>query len=311
MIGKRLRILLAEADSSETAEALHELYPETEKGMELTLVSTVATLLATIKVVKPEIIFVDLSLSLREPMDAVHLVHRTAPGVPLIVVADPAQKEQATHSLTQGAMDYMLKGFIDSRTLDRILHAALESNTLRGLTDLMRDSATGLYTRDGFLTVGARLQDQAHGNGTALVLICALLENLQALRETFGPGAADRALHDVAGLLKGCCRRSDVVARLGEAQFAILGVDAAAPSAVVMRSRLEHHLTVHNRTRSAQDAVELRTAIGSWSVKDDRSFDEFLDGVESELRVVPMQVKNKSATKGQWGGKPEDARSEW
>src|ERR1700688_37959 len=301
MTGKRLRVLLVEADSSETANALNELYPETEKGMELTMVSTVATLLATIKVVKPEIIFVDLSLSLREPMDAVHLVHRTAPRVALIVVADAAQKEKAVHSLTQGAMDYMLKGFIDSRTLDRILHAALERNTLQGLVDLLRDPATGLYTRDGFLTVGARLQDQAHGNGTALVLICALLENLHALREAFGPGAADRALHDVAGLLKGCCRRSDVVARLGEAQFAILGVDAAAPSAAVMRSRLEHHLAVHNRTRSAQDAVELRTSVGSWPTKDERSFDEFLDGVESQLRVAPMRMKSERAPEGQWG----------
>ena len=87
MTQKRLRVLLAEADSSETTEALRALYPETEKGMELTVVSTVATLLATIGVVKPEIILLDLSMSLREPRDAVHLVHRTAPGVPLIVIA--------------------------------------------------------------------------------------------------------------------------------------------------------------------------------------------------------------------------------
>lgn len=310
MTGKRLRVLLAEADSRETADALHQLYPEREKGMELTVVSTVATLLATIGVVKPEIIFLDLSLSLREPMDAVHLVHRTAPGVPLIVVADPAQKEQAAHSLTQGALDFVLKGSIDLRTIDRVMQAALERNTLRGLVDLLRDPATGLYTRDGFLTVGARLQDQAHGNGTALVLICALLENLHALREAFGPGAADRALHDVADLLKGCCRRSDVVARLGNAQFAILGVDAAAPSAEVMRNRLEHHLTLHNRTRSAQDAVELRTSAGSWPAKDERSFEEFLDGVESQLRVGPTRMKSESASGGEWGGRLEDARSE-
>jgi diguanylate cyclase (GGDEF)-like protein len=160
------------------------------------------------------------------------------------------QKEQAARSLAEGAMDYVLKGFMDLRTLDRILRAALERNTLHGLTDLLRDPVTGLYTRDGFLTVGARRHDEAHRTGGSLVLICALVENLQALREAFGPGAADRALSDVAGLLKGCCRRSDVVARLGEAQFAILGVDAVAPSAQVMRSRLEQHLAVHNRTRS-------------------------------------------------------------
>jgi diguanylate cyclase (GGDEF)-like protein len=291
---KRLRILLAEADSIETAEALRALYPETEKGMELTVVSTVATLLATIKVVNPEIILLDLSLSLREPLDAVHLVHRTAPGVPLIVIADPAEKEQAVRSVADGAMDYLLRGFTDLQTLDHVLRAAQEQNTLRGLTDLLRDPLTELYTRDGFLTVGARRQEEAHGNGGPLVLICVLFKNLQAIQEAFGPGAAGRALHDVAGLLKGCCRRSDVVARLGEAQFAILGVDAAAPSAQVMRNRLEQHVAVHNGTRSPQDAVEIRTSIGSWSALDERSFADFLDEVESQLRLAPVGSESPS-----------------
>jgi diguanylate cyclase (GGDEF)-like protein len=299
MSPKRLRVLVAEADSSETTEALRALYPEAEKGLELTMVSTVATLLATIKVVKPEIIFLDLSLSLREPMDAVHLVHRTAPGVPLIVVADPAQREQAARSLTKGAMDFVLKGFIDLQTLDRVLQAALERNTLQGLTDMLRDAGTELYTRDGFLTMGGQRQDEAHGNGGSLVLICALFKNLQAQREAFGSAAADRALHEVAALLKGCCRRSDVVARLGEAQFAILGVDAAAPSAQVMRNRLEQHLAVHNRTRSPQSTVDLRTSIGSWSAQDERPFAEFLDSVESQLRCAPPGMKTESVPEGQ------------
>jgi diguanylate cyclase (GGDEF)-like protein len=294
MTKKRMRILLAEADSVETAEALRALYPEAEQGMELTVVSTVATLLATIKVVNPEIIMLNLSLNLREPMDAVRLVHRTAPGVPLIVVADPAEKEQAARSLTQGAMDYVLRGFDDLPALDRVLRAALEKNSLQELTDLLRDPVTELYTRDGFLTVGARRRDEMRGSGGALVLICVLFENLNAIQEAFGPGAVDRALHDIAGLLKGCCRRSDVVARLGEAQFAILGVDVAGPSAQLMRNRLGQHVAVHNRTRSPQDAVELRTSIGSWSARDERSFAEFLDEVESQLRLAAVGMKTET-----------------
>jgi GGDEF domain-containing protein len=88
----------------------------------------------------------------------------------------------------------------------------------------------------------------------------------------------------VAGLLKGCCRRSDVVARLGEPQFAILGVDALAPSAQVMRNRLEQHVEVHNRTRSPWGPIDLRTSIGCWSPPSEQSFAKFLDSVESQLR---------------------------
>jgi two-component system, cell cycle response regulator len=207
------------------------------------------------------------------------------------IIADSDSKEDAANTLTQGAMDYLLKGFLDSRTLDRVLRTALERNTLHALTDLMRDPVTGLYTRDGFLTVGTRRLDEAHHTNGSLVLICALLENLQTLREGFGPGAADHALCDLGVLLKGSCRRSDVVARLGEAQFAILGVDAVAPSAELMRSRLEQRLIVHNRTRSPWGPIELRISVGSWTANDSRSFAQFLDTVESHLRLVPAGAR--------------------
>lgn len=288
MSQKKLRVLLAEGGSGDTATALRALYPEPAGRLELTVVSTIATLLPTIKVVEPEVILLDLSLSLREPGDAVHLVHRTAPGIPLIALADADRKDQAAQTLSQGATDYLLKGYIDARTLDRALRSALERNTLHALTDMMRDPITELYTRDGFTTVGGRRLDEAQHASSSLVLICALFENLHALREGFGPGAADQAVFDLAALLKQSCRRSDVVARLGEAQFAILGVDAVAPSAEVMRSRLSQHLAVHNRTRSPWGPIELRTSIGSWSANDPKSFAEFLDSVESQLRVSPV-----------------------
>jgi hypothetical protein len=60
MIKKKLRILLAEGDPTETTAGLRELYPESQDGLELTIVSTIPTLIATLEIVNPEVIFVDL-----------------------------------------------------------------------------------------------------------------------------------------------------------------------------------------------------------------------------------------------------------
>ncbi len=127
---------------------------------------------------------------------------------------------------------------------------------------------TGLYTREGLQTLGSRCMEEARRTGESMVLICALFENLHTLRDGFGPGAADHALRDIATLLAGSCRRSDLVARLGPAQFAVLAVDAIAPSAPVMRQRLEKHLAVHNQTRSPWGPIDLRLAVGAWSARD-------------------------------------------
>ena len=286
MTQKKVRILLAEDDATETVNLLRGLFPDTSGGLDLTVVSAMATLIPTVKMVDPELIILDLELSLRDPLDGVHLVHRSAPGIPLVVLADPAQKQYAAQSLSEGAMDYVLKGFLDARTLGRVLRSALERNTFEGLADLLRDSMTGLYSREGLLTLGTRCQEEAQRTGGELVLICALFENLHMLRGGFGPGAADKAVRDVAQILADCCRRSDIVARLGQAQFAMLAVDAVAPSAPVMRQRLEKNIAVHNETRSPWGPIDLRLSVGAWTAKDGRSFSGFLDAVETDLRQV-------------------------
>jgi diguanylate cyclase (GGDEF)-like protein len=295
MSGKKLRVLLAEGAPSEAAQILRSLFPGPGNELELTIVSTVSTLISTINLVNPEVIFLDLALHFRDPFDAVRLVHRSAPGVPLIVFADPAEKQFAAQSLTEGAMEYLLKGFMNTRFMERILRAALERNTMEGLADLLRDPLTGVYTREGFLTLGTRSQEEARHTGGTLVLLCALIENLQTLREGFGPGAADRALRDVAALLESSCRRSDITARLGEAQFAFLAIDAIGPSAPVILQRVQKHLAALNESRSPWGPLDLRLSIGAWAAEDGRSFAEFLDSVESNLRQAAIVSAADSA----------------
>jgi len=297
---KKLRVLMAEGTPSGTVQTLREIFPEPENALELTVVSTVATLLSTIKIADPEVILLDLSLSLRDPYDAVRLVHRSAPGVPVIVIADSADKEHAAQSLTEGAIDYLLKDFIDQRNLDRALRAALERNTFEGLADLLRDPLTGLYTRDGFLTMGGRCQQEAHrtgGTGT-MVLLCALVENLGELRAEFGPGDVDSTLSDIAKILAGCCRRTDLVARIGEAQFAMLAIDAIAPTASILRLRVEKHLEMHNQTRAPVGHIKLGMSVGTWTAEDRSSFAEFLDSVETDLRRNPAAPVEFAAQSG-------------
>jgi len=282
---KKLRILVAEGNPGEIAPALRALYPEAQDSLDLTVVSGVSILIATLDIVNPEVIFLDLALTHPAPMDAVRRVQRSAPAVPLIVVAGASDKDCAVNSLSHGAQDYLLKGFIDSRTLERVLRAALERNTLEGLADLLRDPLTGLYTRDGFLTLGARAMEMAKNRGSTLVLLCLRIENLEAVRTGYGPSAVESSLSEVAKVLAGSFRRTDILARLGESQFAALAVDAVEPSAPVLRQRLEKRIEMLDRDIGPWGPLELRMSARFWSAKDAIVFSEFLDSVESELRI--------------------------
>lgn len=110
MNDRRLRILLAEAYPEEIASTLRALYAEDQYHLELTQVSSISDLMASIDLAHPEITFLDNSLARSEPLDKVRLVHRSAPAAPLIVQADPKDKLWAAQSLSRGAHDYLLKG---------------------------------------------------------------------------------------------------------------------------------------------------------------------------------------------------------
>jgi PleD family two-component response regulator len=183
---QKLRLLVAEGASREAASALRVLFSRDANEPELTEVSGVSMLMASLKLVNPEVILLELALAAPDTLETVRLMHRARPEVPLIVIGDSTEKEAAVASLREGAMDYLLKGHMDSGTVDRVLRGALERNTLKGLADLLRDPLTGLYIRDGFLTLGEQAMEAAKCKGGDLVLLCARIESLDATRKQFG-----------------------------------------------------------------------------------------------------------------------------
>ncbi|HLZ51095.1 MAG TPA: diguanylate cyclase [Candidatus Acidoferrum sp.] len=283
MTGRKFRVLLAESTPGGAAECLRALYPEPEHQLELSVVCTMQTLLATIELAMPETILLDLSLGRPDPLDAVRRVHRAAPGIPLIVLAESADQTYAARSISEGAMDYLLKEFIDTRNLERVIRAALERNTLQGLADLLRDPQTGLYNRDGLMTLGVPSLETAKRTGSTVVLLCVSLENYSALQEEYGSRGGDQAIRETAELLTTCFRRSDYLARLGKEQFAALALDAAEPSARILCQRVESRLSIHNEGRRPWKPLALRFSVGYRGEGDTRSFPEFLKVVESEL----------------------------
>ena len=116
-------------------------------------------------------------------------------------------------------------------------------------------------------------------------MLCLRVENLAELRAGHGPGAVENSLREVATLLVGCFRRTDIVARLGESQFAALAVDAVEPSGPVLCQRLAKRLAMLNRDIGSWGPLEVRLSARFWSPKESMGFSEFLDVVEAGLRL--------------------------
>jgi diguanylate cyclase (GGDEF)-like protein len=123
-----------------------------------------------------------------------------------------------------GAQDYLVKGRADGETVARAILYAIERHELK--QELRRlalvDELTGLNNRRGFMALGEAAMRSAHRTGSVMTLLFLDLNEMKKINDTLGHQEGDRALVDVARILRQTFRESDIVARVGGDEFCAL-----------------------------------------------------------------------------------------
>ena len=124
-----------------------------------------------------------------------------------------------------------------------------------------QDALVDLPNRRGFMRELERLVDQAKRYGEPSAMLFVDLDGLKMINDTFGHKAGDGSLIQVAELLVGGVRRSDVVARIGGDEFGILLAHADEANAHETAARLTD-LICDCEFMHDGDALPLSVAIG-------------------------------------------------
>ena len=101
-----------------------------------------------------------------------------------------------------------------------------------------QDSLINLPNRRGFMRALERFVDRCKRYDEPSAMLFVDLDGLKMINDTFGHKAGDQALIQVAELLVGGVRRSDVVARIGGDEFGILLAHSDEDSAQETASRV-------------------------------------------------------------------------
>jgi diguanylate cyclase (GGDEF)-like protein len=138
--------------------------------------------------------------------------------------------------------------------------AAMVEAEVASLSLAIGDELTGLANRRGFELLGGRLVSAAARLDLPLSIIYADLDNMKPINDTWGHESGDLALVEVADVLGGTLRASDLVARLGGDEFCALLVGAASDAAPTLVSRVEGRLAARNAV--ADRPWELSMSLG-------------------------------------------------
>ena len=108
----------------------------------------------------------------------------------------------------------------DLQLLDDLATVVVEQMELR--EQAMTDELTGALSRRAFRAEGERLAALANRHRHPLSVICFDLDHFKSINDSYGHAAGDEVLRAVAEAVQKRMRKSDLFARLGGEEFAVL-----------------------------------------------------------------------------------------
>jgi diguanylate cyclase (GGDEF)-like protein len=140
----------------------------------------------------------------------------------------------------------------------------------------MTDSLTGLNNRRGFLTLAEQQLKFADRHHTEMMFFFADLDRMKQINDTLGHEEGDNALIDVAAILRETFRTSDIIARMGGDEFAILAIDATGLSPQIIMARLQNRVDSFNNEENRRYKISVSIGVSFYNPQNPCSLDELI-----------------------------------
>jgi diguanylate cyclase (GGDEF)-like protein len=230
-------------------------------------------------------VLLDLVLPDSHGMVTFEQAYAFAPEIPIVVLTDLNDEAVAVSTVQGGAQDYLVRGEVDPHGIVRSLRYSIERHrlltALRSLS--LIDDLTGLYNRRGFMELGTQFLKLSRRSGRGASLLYLDLDRFKDINDAHGHHVGDRALVQLAETLRAAFRRSDLIARMGGDEFAVLAPAASSEPDEMLGRRVREGIRAFNL--STPDAYRLEASLGvARSDPDDRStLAELLTGADRAM----------------------------
>ncbi|HDT12809.1 MAG TPA: diguanylate cyclase [Candidatus Aminicenantes bacterium] len=155
------------------------------------------------------------------------------------------------------------------------------------------DELTRAYNRRGFMTLAEQQIKVAHRTKKDMSLFFADLDDLKAINDTFGHEEGDVALVEAAALLRDVFRDSDIIARIGGDEFAVLAIDVVEGKAAALARRLREKLQARNARAETAYALSFSLGVVRYDPDKPCSLQELL--TRADRKMYQDKTSKKSA----------------
>ncbi len=150
--------------------------------------------------------------------------------------------------------------FSETRSKDhRLLNTLRELENSRKKIEMLSntDEMTGLLNRRGFLNLARQNVDLCNRMGLRGYLIFCDINNLKLVNEKMGREEGNNTLKLITSVLTVSFRSVDVIARLGDDEFAVLAIGVTDETIQMIRDRINSHIALLNKREKKPYTISL------------------------------------------------------
>jgi two-component system, cell cycle response regulator len=211
------------------------------------------------------------------------------PNLPVMIMTGYADEHSAESAIAAGAREFIKKPFtIDEFILrfDKMMRDRKGEEALLALS--LTDELTGLYNRRRFFVLTEQCLKVAIRAKKRSLLLYIDMDGLKSINDHFGHNDGDRALIDLAGILKNTFRESDIIARIGGDEFVVL-LESTDENDEMLITRLNENIRDYNAKASQHYKLSVSVGIAQF----DPEYPISIDGVLSKADALMYAQKRE------------------
>ena len=155
------------------------------------------------------------------------------------------------------------------------------------------DDLTGLYNSRYLAQVLRRESKRASRSGRPLSLLFVDLDGFKAINDTHGHLFGSRALVEAAAIIRGTARETDVAARFGGDEFALVLPDTGSEGAAAVGARIRERVAAYRFLQGDGLSISLTVSVGVATLPDvAASVEALIQAADKAMYRVKEHGKN-------------------
>jgi len=156
----------------------------------------------------------------------------------------------------------------------------------------LRDQLTGLYNRRGFITLAEQQIKTTNRAKRQMPLAFIDVDDMKWINDTLGHEQGDQALIDTADIFRQTFRESDIMARIGGDEFAVLATDVTEMNPEILSSRLQQNIDSFNAKDDRHYKLSMSWGTAMYDPESPTSLDQLMSAAD-ELMYAQKRAKSK------------------